>query len=494
MEDTTKTKNTPPPQEMMIGTPDEQFAPPEEKQLLPPEELNKRMYSFFNRYYLAGARRDRDSYYALTPEDFKAYPLCLCGLFVNLIMDGQLDKAGEILQNFDENNMARIGLELSYPKLTARRLFEIVNHMKAIGMNIPTIQITAGRPSVLNGVLDYTRLGPFLEGRKDEFLEGMQLMYDGTIVPALYNLCLAEWQYQQNRLMDAGLLVSKTIKEFDNDQQRRLLFVALYLQAKVLLASGKVSNMEGYIKNIRRFAKETGELEFSANINAAEAYTFLYSGNHEALDGWLASDAPDELEDFNMLDLYRYMVKIRCYIVKSKPMAVQALAERLRPLLEEGMRYMDLCELDLLLAICFFRADEKQHAFHTLESVIRTAKRRGYYRLVADEGAALLPLLVEYIKERGETPFLMRLAEDVRDMASWYPLYLKPARKDDVEFSKIELNLLKFLEQGKSKEEIADYFFVSVNTVKFHMKNIYKKLDVTTVHQAVWEARLMGVI
>ena len=58
----------------------------------------------------------------------------------------------------------------------------------------------------------------------------------------------------------------------------------------------------------------------------------------------------------------------------------------------------------------------------------------------------------------------------------------------------MELNVLKFLEQGKTKEETADYFFVSVNTVKFHMKNIYKKLEADSVHQAIWEARLMGII
>ena len=35
--------------------------------------------------------------------------------------------------------------------------------------------------------------------------------------------------------------------------------------------------------------------------------------------------------------------------------------------------------------------------------------------------AALMPLLVEYIKEKGESPFLMSLAEDTRNMAAWYP-------------------------------------------------------------------------
>ena len=487
MEDTARKESpSPPPPGMEHDTP--------EKQLVPPEELAKRMYGFFSGYYLIGARRDRDSYYALTPEDIKAYPLCLCGVFVNLVMDGQLAKAGGMLDKFEKDSMARIGLELAWPGLTVKRLIEIVNHMKDIGMCIPAIQITAGRPSVMNGVLDYTRLGPFLARRKEDVLAGMKCLYEGSIAPALYNLCLSEWQYQQNKLMEAGLLVSKTIKEFDNDAQRRLLFAALYLQTKILLASGKATNVAGYIKNIRRFMKDAGKLEFSNNIDAAEVYSSLYEGNLELVDRWLEGGAPDEFSQFCMLDLYRYMVKIRCYIVSEKFMAVQALVERLRPLLEEGRREMDLCELELLLAVCFYRSDEKEHAFRTLESALKLARRRGYYRLVADEGAALLPLFVDYIREKGETPYLMRLVEDVRDMASWYPLYLKPGRKEGVEFSKMELSVLKFLEQGKTKEEIADYFFVSVNTIKFHLKNIYKKLNSVSIHQAVWEARILGII
>ena len=60
--------------------------------------------------------------------------------------------------------------------------------------------------------------------------------------------------------------------------------------------------------------------------------------------------------------------------------------------------------------------------------------------------------------------------------------------------SKIELTVLKFLEQGRNVEEMAKYFLVSDNTIKFHMKNIYKKLGVNTACQAVWEARTLGII
>lgn len=58
----------------------------------------------------------------------------------------------------------------------------------------------------------------------------------------------------------------------------------------------------------------------------------------------------------------------------------------------------------------------------------------------------------------------------------------------------MELDVLTLMEHGKSKEEIAEYFFISVNTVKYHIKNIYAKLGAKSANQAVWNAKVLGVI
>jgi LuxR family maltose regulon positive regulatory protein len=44
--------------------------------------------------------------------------------------------------------------------------------------------------------------------------------------------------------------------------------------------------------------------------------------------------------------------------------------------------------------------------------------------------------------------------------------------------SKREMHILRLLEQGMSKQEIARELHISLNTVKTHVKNIYKKLEV----------------
>lgn len=57
-----------------------------------------------------------------------------------------------------------------------------------------------------------------------------------------------------------------------------------------------------------------------------------------------------------------------------------------------------------------------------------------------------------------------------------------------------ELEVLELLSQGFSNQEIADSLFVSLNTAKTHISNIYSKLNVKRRTQAIQKARELALI
>ncbi len=57
-----------------------------------------------------------------------------------------------------------------------------------------------------------------------------------------------------------------------------------------------------------------------------------------------------------------------------------------------------------------------------------------------------------------------------------------------------ELEVLQLLAAGRSNQEIAEELIVSVGTVRWHLKNIYGKLDVHSRTQAIARARALGLI
>jgi len=60
--------------------------------------------------------------------------------------------------------------------------------------------------------------------------------------------------------------------------------------------------------------------------------------------------------------------------------------------------------------------------------------------------------------------------------------------------SQRELEVLQLMVAGKSNQEIADQLFVSLNTVKTHLKNLFEKLEVGRRTQAVDKARKLGIV
>ena len=57
-----------------------------------------------------------------------------------------------------------------------------------------------------------------------------------------------------------------------------------------------------------------------------------------------------------------------------------------------------------------------------------------------------------------------------------------------------ELAVLAELPTMKSNSEIASESYVSVNTVKTHLKGVYRKLDVSNRRDAVRRSRALGLI
>jgi DNA-binding NarL/FixJ family response regulator len=74
--------------------------------------------------------------------------------------------------------------------------------------------------------------------------------------------------------------------------------------------------------------------------------------------------------------------------------------------------------------------------------------------------------------------FEFRLAKEVKDNGSG-------ADKTALDrLSNTELNILKLVACGKSNQEIADKLFISVHTVKKHVSNIFKKLNISSRSEA----------
>ena len=93
--------------------------------------------------------------------------------------------------------------------------------------------------------------------------------------------------------------------------------------------------------------------------------------------------------------------------------------------------------------------------------------------------------LIDAIREvyEGGSPMSSRIARQVITSFQTF----QDARTVDSQYnlSPRELEVLKHLAEGSNYQEIADELFISVDTVRHHIRNIYKKLQVHSQSEAV---------
>lgn len=96
--------------------------------------------------------------------------------------------------------------------------------------------------------------------------------------------------------------------------------------------------------------------------------------------------------------------------------------------------------------------------------------------------------LLDAIKEvyEGGSPMSSRIARQV--ITAFKESKDQSKDKFTYRLSDREIEVLNLLAQGNNYQQIADQLFISVDTVRHHIKNIYKKLRVHTQSEAVAKA------
>jgi LuxR family maltose regulon positive regulatory protein len=221
-------------------------------------------------------------------------------------------------------------------------------------------------------------------------------------------------------------------------------------------------------------------------MDSLRAWCALYEGDYDYCENWLLKKAPRDTDPLTIMDIFNIMVKLRVYLLLGKYYLIISIAIRLIPVLESWHRIMDKCEANLLYAMALFSDNNLVRAYEVLDEVLPVIKHYHYYRLVADEGQKMYNMLRLYKKSRSlNDAFIDLLISMAKTTGLMYPYYLKTLPENYPSLTDTEKSVLRLMADERTNADIADYMSVSINTVKFHSKNIFTKLNVNNRHQAI---------
>jgi ATP/maltotriose-dependent transcriptional regulator MalT len=131
-----------------------------------------------------------------------------------------------------------------------------------------------------------------------------------------------------------------------------------------------------------------------------------------------------------------------------------------------------------------------------LQRALSVAAPRQYLRVFLDEGRELRPLIERLDPQRlrgsEAAPLASRLQQAMRGPASQSDQPAAPASGEPL--TRREVSILRRLESDLSNKEIAEAIFISEGTLKWHLHNIYSKLDVKSRSGALLRARTLSIL
>lgn len=314
-----------------------------------------------------------------------------------------------------------------------------------------------------------------------------------------YHLGRIHWEW--NQLDVAARYLQEGIEIGRRGAHVPMLTANILLLAKVQQATGNRDEAETLLTDVRALAIDSPQA--AARLAVWEAWAALRRGQTEPAVRWAAERGLSPADQPDYQTLTDYVLFLRLLIAQGEWPAVRPLLERALKVAEHaGVRGVHL-QLLLYLAEQHAVQGRMAVATRTVERALALGEPGGYVRRFVDDARPLLGILAQlrdrYLERAASysLPFLERVLVAFGDAAvddAPGPDALADKFRLEEALSRRELEILQLLSRGLSNPQIAENLHISVGTVRWHVKNVYRKLDVNNRVQATVRAQTIGLL
>jgi LuxR family maltose regulon positive regulatory protein len=268
-------------------------------------------------------------------------------------------------------------------------------------------------------------------------------------------------------------------RQYDRAIDRFILSEVFLAQLK--LARGDVDGAAASLAQVEQIARQKNFTLRLPDVAAAQVLVLLKQGN-----------APAAAQLARQYDLP--LGQARALLAQGDPTATLAVLEPYRQQVEAKAWQDERLKTLVLQAVALRLSGDKEPALATLAEALALAEPGGFIRLFVDEAENMRLLIADFRASIGKSPHnLLAYAEKLlaafESQSPNHPITQSPNL-----LTSRELEILRLIADGLTNEQIANRLYLSLYTVKAHVRNIFAKLKVATRTQAVARARELGLM
>ena len=260
---------------------------------------------------------------------------------------------------------------------------------------------------------------------------------------------------------------------------------------------GKMDEAISVLNKLEVILEKDISLGLNTIVQSLKNKLFIEKGAFEKVN--LTEKCNIEKDENNIFQYYFFNIIIaRLYFSKYNYNGALSLLDELIISLKNDEAIVLLIEAELLKAKVYTKHNENNNAITSIINAILYAQSEELIRTFIVEGKEIHDLLKEVKKEKS-----LKSSELLDSLSVDFLNKLLEAFKKEDRFQKFnseeiltsrELETLKLISENLTNQNIADEMFISMTTVKTHVRNILLKLDAKNRKEAVIKAKEKGML
>ncbi len=348
---------------------------------------------------------------------------------------------------------------------------------------------------------------------RHNFLSGLVIKAEHSLLRPLLSqiiaqpsmrVALSETYYEQNKTQQAMKNLTLGIAESQKSGNIKAYLPAMLCLANIQRANGNVEESFETIKTCRLYLESSSAVLASRTLDAYQVRYDVVMGHARLVKNWkrdLLYNAHDDVSNISRAALYQYLSLVYVLIKENKFAIARLLIDRLLMMLEKLPDLVYKAQALFLDALLSLEEKDNSIAIKKTKRFLGIALDDGYYRTFVDFGqdcARLISLSLERSEAnltREEIIHAEHMLASANELARTMVLAKECfVMKSHLDITQREKEILTLLSEKKTNQQIADELYLSVQTVKNHIRSIYKKLGVDNRNEVINEAKRVALI
>lgn len=324
--------------------------------------------------------------------------------------------------------------------------------------------------------------------------EKMTFLYSPYFSQSWHGLALLA--YEANDLKQTEEYCQRALKLAKSWESSELLFPVYVLMARHQVLAGNWTEVDRNLQCIKNLSSAFLKT-VSGGWEVFQAWVELKRGHSGQVLHWVETFNPAQMAPIDFFQEIEEVNAARLMLAANHLEEASRLVENRLPLLKNTDRTGHLIEFMAVESVLRQAQNRLPEAEAAVKQALELAESRGYLRVFLDEGPKMHELLAK--TQPSFTGSLRIYTQRLLDAfpqknAPVFDSILPPDQSLIEPLSEREIEVLRLISSGVSNADIASQLFISVNTVKKHITNIFNKLGVENRVLAIEKSRQLKLL